>query len=135
MSLAMVDLDHFKDFNDRYGHEAGDMVLREVGRVFRENLRTSDIACRHGGEEFVIVLPDSSAADAVERIDGLRCLVGDLKAFHDGRILGMITFSAGIATAPEDGSISADLLGAADAALFAAKHNGRNHVRGQALPG
>ena len=130
LSLAMIDLDHFKEFNERFGHEAGDLVLREAGRVFGGNLRTSDIACRHGGDEFVVVLPDSTAADAVERIDGLRRLVADLTVLHDGRIMGTITFSAGIATAPQDGSTSVDLLGAADAALFAAKQGGRNNVRG-----
>jgi diguanylate cyclase (GGDEF)-like protein len=126
----MVDLDHFKRFNDMFGHEAGDLMLRELGRILRADLRKSDIACRYGGEEFVLVLPDSSLSDAIERLDEIRLLLETLEIQQDGRLLATITMSAGIAAAPQHGSSPAELLRAADAALYAAKAAGRNRVIG-----
>jgi diguanylate cyclase (GGDEF)-like protein/PAS domain S-box-containing protein len=128
LCLAMLDLDYFKRFNDTYGHDAGDLVLREVGRMLREHLRRSDVACRYGGEEFVLVLPDSSLADTQQRLDQIRLLFERLETRHDGALLGSITLSAGVASAPEHGATGEELLRAADVALYAAKHAGRNAV-------
>ncbi len=128
LCVAMLDLDFFKRFNDTYGHDAGDLVLRESGRVLQENLRRSDVACRYGGEEFVLVLPDSSLADTTQRLDEIRRLFETLEIRHDGRTMSTMTLSAGIAAAPEHGSSAEALLRAADAALYVAKHSGRNCI-------
>lgn len=128
LSVAMLDLDHFKQFNDAFGHDAGDLVLREASRVLRENLRKSDIACRYGGEEFLLVLPDASLDDTRRRLEHIRLLFQIMEIVHRGHLLTTTTFSAGIAVAPEHGSTSEDLLRAADEALYAAKQAGRNRI-------
>jgi diguanylate cyclase (GGDEF)-like protein/PAS domain S-box-containing protein len=127
LSIAMLDLDHFKRFNDAFGHDPGDSLLREVGRVLNEKLRKSDIACRYGGEEFVLVLPNSSLADIFERIDEIRLAVRDLQIRHGDRLLGAVTVSAGVAEA-RDGMTARELLREADEALYGAKRAGRDRV-------
>lgn len=134
LSLAMLDLDYFKRFNDAFGHDAGDLILRESGRVLLEGLRKSDIACRYGGEEFVLILPDSSLEDTGQRIEQVRRAFEELEIHHSGQRLATMTVSAGVAAAPEHGSTTEELLRAADEALYAAKQAGRNRVvsyRGQ----
>ena len=128
LCVAMLDLDYLKQFNDTFGHEAGDRVLRELGRVLSEKLRKSDISCRFGGEEFVLVLPGSSLADAQHRLEQIRLLVKGLQVRHDDQILGRLTVSGGVAASPEHGSAAAELLRAADDALYAAKQAGRDRV-------
>jgi diguanylate cyclase (GGDEF)-like protein len=128
LCVVMLDLDHFKQFNDTFGHDAGDLVLRESSRVLRENLRKSDIACRYGGEEFLLVLPDSSLADTSLRLEQIRLQFERMEIRHDGELLAAMTFSAGIAAAPEHGSTPEELLRAADDALYAAKQAGRNQI-------
>jgi diguanylate cyclase (GGDEF)-like protein len=128
LSLVMLDLDHFKQFNDTFGHDAGDLLLRELGKILRTVLRQSDIACRYGGEEFVLVFPDSSLADTRKRVEEIRTLVKGLEIRHDDRPLGPITVSAGVAAAPEHGSTARDLIRSADDALYAAKQAGRDRL-------
>jgi len=128
LCVVMLDLDHFKHFNDDYGHEAGDTLLREVGRLLRDNLRKSDISCRYGGEEFVLVLPDSSLVDTKQRVQQLRQLVKELDVRHADRPLGRITVSCGIAQANPHGATPNELLRAVDEALYAAKLGGRDCV-------
>jgi diguanylate cyclase (GGDEF)-like protein/PAS domain S-box-containing protein len=128
LCVAMLDLDYLKKYNDTFGHEGGDRILRELGRLLREKLRKSDISCRFGGEEFVLVLPGSTLADAYTRVEQIRLLVKDLQLRHNDQILGRVTLSAGIAASPEHGSTTAKLLEAADAALYAAKRSGRDRV-------
>jgi len=128
LCLAMIDLDHFKRFNDTFGHDTGDLVLRETGRLLHENLRKSDIACRYGGEEFVLVLPYASLADARQRLDQLRILFEKLEVRQNGQLMAMTTISVGVAAAPEHGSTMEELMRAADEALYAAKGAGRNRV-------
>lgn len=128
LSVAMLDLDYLKQFNDTFGHEAGDRVLRELGRVFREKLRKSDISCRFGGEEFVLVLPGSALPDARQRVEQIRLLVKGLQVRHDDQVLGRLTVSGGVAASPEHGETPAELLRAADAALYSAKQAGRDRV-------
>jgi diguanylate cyclase (GGDEF)-like protein/PAS domain S-box-containing protein len=128
LCIAMVDLDHFKRLNDTFGHEAGDAVLREVGQVLREKVRKSDISCRYGGEEFVVVLPESSVAATVQRLEEIRILIKALEIRHRDQMLGPTTVSAGIAIASEKHASPRDLLSAADAALYAAKQAGRDRV-------
>jgi diguanylate cyclase (GGDEF)-like protein/PAS domain S-box-containing protein len=126
LCVAMIDIDHFKQFNDRFGHDAGDRALRDSGRLLATNLRQGDIACRYGGEEFVIVMTDSSLVDTIVRLEQIRDRFEGLA--HDGRLAGTLTLSAGVAAAPEHGSSAQELLRAADEALYAAKRVGRNRV-------
>jgi diguanylate cyclase (GGDEF)-like protein/PAS domain S-box-containing protein len=128
LCLAMLDLDRFKQFNDRFGHDAGDSFLRELGRLVRENLRKSDISCRYGGEEFVLVLPDSSLPDAEQRLEQLRVLIKHLKIQHGDQMIGPLTISAGVAQAEKLSTEPSELLRAADNALYAAKKAGRDRV-------
>ncbi len=128
LCVVMLDLDHFKRFNDTFGHGAGDALLREFGRVLRENLRKSDISCRYGGEEFVLILPDSSLADTQQRVEQIRALVRELQIRHGEQLLGTMTVSAGVAGARAYGSTAGELLRAADQAMYAAKQAGRDRV-------
>jgi diguanylate cyclase (GGDEF)-like protein/PAS domain S-box-containing protein len=128
LGVAMLDLDHFKRFNDTFGHDAGDSLLRELGQLLREKLRKSDISCRYGGEEFVLVMPDSSLANTQQRVEQIRGLVKELKIRHGNQLLGTVAASAGVAEAPEHGSTAPELLRAADNALYAAKQAGRDRI-------
>jgi len=121
LCVAMIDLDHFKAYNDTYGHLAGDELLKEVAGIFTQRLRKQDSAARYGGEEFCIVLPDTELPDGVALIDQLREAVGSLN------LLGRVTFSAGVA-AYEPGQTMLEVIGRADAALYRAKGDGRDRV-------
>ncbi|MEL6919417.1 MAG: PleD family two-component system response regulator [Pseudomonadota bacterium] len=129
LSLLITDLDHFKQVNDTYGHEGGDDVLREFARRLRASVRGIDLACRYGGEEFVIVMPDTSAVLAHEVAERLReGVAGEPFKLTDGRAIDLTT-SIGVATLGEaDGKDPAKLLRKADQALYAAKEAGRNLV-------
>jgi diguanylate cyclase (GGDEF)-like protein/PAS domain S-box-containing protein len=128
LCVAMLDLDNFKPYNDALGHDAGDDRLRELAQALREKLRKSDILCRYGGDEFVLVLPDSSLADTQQRVEQIRALVKALPIRHSGPVLGPITISAGVAGTAEHGSTAAELLQAADNAMYAAKQAGGDRV-------
>jgi len=128
LCVAMLDLDHFKDLNDSFGHEAGDLLLAEVGRLLRTGVRRGDVACRYGGEEFVVILPEASAEDGFRRVEQLREATKQLCVTHRGRSVGGPSFSGGLAVFPTDGNTVEDLLRAADAALYVAKHAGRDRV-------
>lgn len=126
--ILMVDVDHFKRFNDTYGHEAGDCVLREVAETFRQSVRAEDIICRYGGEEFVIILPETSQDAGTERAENIRQRVSELRVRFRSEALREVTISIGVATFPQSGSTLEELLRAADRALYMAKHGGRNQV-------
>jgi two-component system, cell cycle response regulator len=127
-AVALCDVDFFKAYNDRYGHLAGDDVLRRVAAAISSGLRGGDAAYRYGGEEFLIVLPEQDAEDAAATTDRLRRAVEDLGIPHaDGTPRGVVTISAGVAMSPEAEDADA-LLKAADTALYAAKEAGRNRV-------
>jgi len=128
LALALVDLDHFKEVNDRHGHPAGDVVLREIGRVLPMALRPSDIVCRYGGEEFCIVLPDADGPGAEKALSSLAARLRDLRVEWQGRTLGGFTFSAGVAVLGQHGRGFSDLLSAADRAMYEAKEAGRNRI-------
>jgi diguanylate cyclase (GGDEF)-like protein/PAS domain S-box-containing protein len=128
LSVVMLDLDDFKQFNDSFGHGPGDSLLREFGRVLREHLRKSDISCRFGGDEFVLVLPDSPIADTQERLEQIRIFLKGLPIHYGEQVFGMITLSAGIAQTPEHGTTASELLRAADEAMYAAKQAGRDRT-------
>ncbi len=128
LSLIMIDVDHFKSFNDTFGHEAGDAVLRDLGGILQRNVRGSDIACRYGGEEFTIVLPEANVEIGRQRAETLRESMRELQLVHNGKPLGPVTLSLGVACFPEHGRKRDQLLQAADAALYVAKNAGRNRV-------
>ncbi|WP_043604971.1 diguanylate cyclase [Novosphingobium sp. Rr 2-17] len=129
LSLVMCDVDHFKRFNDEYGHDAGDAVLQAVAVEMRSKFREGDVVCRFGGEEFTIIAPGSSAQVLASRVQAVRQGISELMVQQGGRILGTTTMSFGIATWDEgmDREGSA-LIKAADAALYRAKRDGRNAV-------
>ena len=128
VSVVMIDIDHFKLFNDRYGHDAGDFVLSALARAIMKSVRASDIACRYGGEEFAIVLPEASLECARERAEQMRLAIRDTNLTHLGQTLPAPTASFGIAVYPTNGTKSNDLLKAADQALYRAKQEGRDRV-------
>ncbi|MBI4742061.1 MAG: bacteriohemerythrin [Betaproteobacteria bacterium] len=128
ISVVMVDIDHFKRFNDTYGHKAGDAVLEAVARNMQEFLRNSDLACRYGGEEFLILLSEMDGESAVRRVERLLERVSLLAIEIEGLGLPTITFSAGVASCPQHAVQQEQLIGLADAAMYAAKNSGRNRV-------
>jgi len=128
LALMMVDIDHFKQFNDTFGHEAGDVVLRQVAECLRQGVRSEDIVCRFGGEEFVIILPETTTELAMARAETLRRHVEDLALRYHGQPLRQVTISIGLAGAPLNGEVADELLRCADGALYAAKRRGRNQV-------
>jgi diguanylate cyclase (GGDEF)-like protein/PAS domain S-box-containing protein len=128
LCVVMLDIDGFKQFNDSFGHGPGDTLLREFGGVLREHLRKSDISCRYGGDEFVLVLPDSSIAATQERVEQIRIFLKLLEIHYGKQVLGVITLSAGIAQTPEHGTTASELLQAADEAMYAAKQAGRDRL-------
>ena len=125
LSVVMLDVDGFKQFNDSFGHGPGDSLLREFGRIMCEHLRKSDISCRYGGDEFVLILPDSSITDTQQRVEQIRKV---LKEFRSEQMLYGIALSAGVAHMPEHGTTESELLRAADEALYAAKQAGRDRI-------
>lgn len=128
LGIMLLDLDHFKTFNDTYGHEAGDAVLRETASFLVRNIRSEDFVCRYGGEEFVIVLPTADLRVSAARAESMRAKLRELTLVHEGRSLGVVTTSIGVAAMPDHGSTEKDLLQAADAALYTAKREGRDRV-------
>ncbi|HIK28192.1 MAG: PAS domain S-box protein [Oscillatoriaceae bacterium SKW80] len=128
VGVIMLDVDHFKKFNDTFGHEAGDAVLRELGMFLHNNIRGGDIACRYGGEEFTLILPEASIEDTRRRAEQLRGDVKHLNIQYRRQSLGAITLSFGVACFPAHGETSEALIRAADAALYRAKAEGRDRV-------
>ncbi len=128
LTLMMLDIDHFKSINDRYGHVAGDEVLRRMGEVLMAGARQEDVACRFGGEEFVLLLPAMPTEAAFARAEALRSQFAALSV-PSPRGEVRTTVSIGVATFPRNGSTMDELTHSADLALYAAKRNGRNGVR------
>lgn len=128
LAVIMIDIDHFKQFNDKFGHDGGDAVLRALGEFFKKHVRGSDIACRYGGEEFILILSPSTAEGARQRAENIREDAGLLSVSHGNRDLGTITLSLGVAMFPDHASDLAAIVKAADLALYQAKRGGRNRV-------
>lgn len=128
IAVIMADIDHFKRFNDTYGHDAADAVLASVAHTLGAQTRAEDIACRYGGEEFLIVVPGIDWQNVMKRAEQMRASVEQLLPQFRGRALGSVTLSAGIAVYPDHGDSPETLVHAADAALYRAKRQGRNQV-------
>ncbi len=128
LAVIMIDIDHFKQFNDNFGHDAGDAVLRILGEFLKKHVRGSDIACRYGGEEFILILSPTTAEGARQRAEKIRAGASGLSVQHANRDLGAITLSLGVAIYPDHAAESPALIKAADVALYEAKHAGRNRV-------
>ena len=127
-SLVMLDLDHFKHFNDTFGHQVGDILLKEVAGAIKSRVRAGDLACRFGGEEFSLIISEVDTQGTYRCVDNIREAIKHLALHHRGQTLGTITISAGIATFPAHGSNAEDLMRAADDALYRAKKGGRDRI-------
>jgi diguanylate cyclase (GGDEF)-like protein len=129
LAIVMIDVDHFKHFNDSFGHEAGDLVLHNLGALLKASVREGDTACRFGGEEFALLLPGASLDDGVARAEELRqTIAAELQLTFEGRMLDPVTASFGVAAYPQAGRTLRALARAADEALYVAKAAGRNRV-------
>jgi diguanylate cyclase (GGDEF)-like protein/PAS domain S-box-containing protein len=128
VGFIMMDLDHFKPFNDTYGHEAGDQLLRALGKFLKTQVREEDIACRYGGDEFVLIIPEASLDVTQRRAEEIRREVPHLQVVSQGRPLENSTISLGVAIFPDHGATVEDVLRAADDALYKAKAAGCNRV-------
>ena len=128
LGIVVLDVDNFKHINDAGGHSAGDEVLRELGGMLSEGVRRADVACRYGGDEFVLVLPAASLGVATHRAEELRLRAREMAVAFDGRPLEPVAISLGVAVFPDHGADGASVLGAADEALYRAKMAGRDRV-------
>jgi diguanylate cyclase (GGDEF)-like protein/PAS domain S-box-containing protein len=128
IGVMMLDVDYFRDFNNTYGHDAGNVVLQEVGRLLRSSVRSVDIACRYGGEEFLLILPEISPENLLDRAEQIRTGIQELRLTFQDRRLPAITVSIGVADFPRHGRTTEELIRSADTALFRAKASGRDRV-------
>ena len=128
LAILMCDIDHFKAYNDNQGHSAGDVALQQVAQVLKEHFRETDIPCRYGGEEFVLIMPNADLDSTLERAETLRQRIENLDIVASGQALEKITISIGIAVWPTISTRADELINAADKALYDAKNLGRNRV-------
>ena len=128
LGVVMLDLDRFKGFNDSFGHEAGDVLLRTFGELLRGKLRGEDVPCRYGGEEFALLLPEATLEATRARAEELRIATKGLQVIYQGTFLGPVTLSLGVAVYPDQGLTGHAVLRAADSALYQSKANGRDRV-------
>jgi diguanylate cyclase (GGDEF)-like protein len=128
IGVIVIDIDHFKNLNDTFGHDAGDFVLERTGELLRTATRNSDIACRFGGEEFAVILPGATLLVARNRAEAIRAALESLEIEFEGRFIGPLTVSAGVASMPPHTQDWTHTLQQADRALYSAKQAGRNKV-------
>ncbi len=128
IGLILLDIDHFKSINDQFGHHAGDHALNNVAALLKSHVRKGDICCRYGGEEFLFVLPDSSYKDTLSLAEKLRIQVKEMEISYDGRHIGSLTISLGVAAFPEQADTYDGLIKFADNSLYRAKDEGRDRV-------
>ena len=130
--LILLDIDHFKDFNDTFGHAAGDQVLKQLADLLMRHVRGEDVVCRMGGEEFLMILPETDGGVTLQRAEAIRAAVELMNRGEDRQRMGPITVSVGVAAFPEDGAAREELLEKADQAMYRAKRSGRNRVESSA---
>jgi diguanylate cyclase (GGDEF)-like protein len=130
LAVLMLDIDHFKRFNDNHGHDAGDALLSRIAEVLQRTVRNEDIACRYGGEEFTVVVLEADAAVAARTAEAIRAAVAAMSVEHRREQLSHVTCSIGYAVFPQHGRSADELQRAADAALYLAKGAGRDRVVG-----
>lgn len=128
LGVIMLDLDHFSGFNNTFGHQAGDLILQSFGEVVRTKVRVEDIACRYGGEEFTLIIPEATLEVTLERAEQILRVVREIHVAHRGQSLGAVTMSAGVAAFPKHARTGESLIRAADTALYLAKAEGRDRV-------
>ena len=128
VTIVMMDVDYFKKLNDKYGHDAGDMALKELGTLLQENVRGTDITCRYGGEEFLLIFYETNINEGTKLVEKLRTQISHMEISLRGTLLDKITASFGLAVFPEHGTTIAALITAADQALYQSKKNGRNRL-------
>ena len=128
LGIIMLDVDNLKRLNDTWGHAAGDEILRELGSLLLRQVRGEDIACRYGGDEFILILPDASREVTRQRAELICELPKQFQLHFEGHSRATVTLSIGVAVFPEHGATSTGILRAVDAALYRAKHEGRRRV-------
>ncbi|MFM9265785.1 diguanylate cyclase [Tychonema sp. BBK16] len=128
VGMIMIDLDHFKRFNNTLGHDAGDLVLKEIGKLLNSMIRASDVACRYGGEEMTLILPEASLEGTYQKAEEVRKAIEQMQLNYQGKMMESITASMGVACYPDRGTTGCAVIQAADAALYRAKAAGRNQV-------
>lgn len=128
LAVIMLDLDHFKRFNDTFGHDAGDTLLRNLGEFLQSQVRGGDVPCRFGGEEFMLILPEIDQDTARQRAEAIRLGISQLGIVHHGQLLGTATASLGVAIFPQHGTECETLQRNADLALYHAKQAGRDRI-------
>jgi diguanylate cyclase (GGDEF)-like protein len=128
LGIIMLDIDHFKQYNDTFGHEVGDAILCEIGHLLKEQIRREDVACRFGGEEFILILPETTRDLVFGRAEALREDIKNIQIKFRDKLLGTITTSLGVSVFPEHGSTAVALLRAADMALYQSKREGRDRT-------
>ncbi|NLB35446.1 MAG: GGDEF domain-containing protein, partial [Elusimicrobia bacterium] len=129
LSLIMLDIDHFKQFNDTYGHQQGDIALRAVSDILKNSVRETDIVCRYGGEEFAVILPETKLDKALAVAERIRSAAESNEIVLSDTVTGRVTLSLGVSEYPQDHIISdKEFVELADAALYIAKNYGRNRV-------
>ncbi|MBA3581305.1 MAG: diguanylate cyclase [Gammaproteobacteria bacterium] len=128
LAIIIIDIDHFKQFNDTHGHDAGDLVLKTMGDALPQHIRGSDVACRYGGEEFILMMPEMSVEKAMERAEVLRKNISATRLQYGSQPLGKLSISQGVAVYPLHGDNITTLIQAADTALYKAKTTGRDKV-------
>ncbi|WP_233588682.1 sensor domain-containing diguanylate cyclase [Legionella sp. km535] len=135
LNVIMMDLDNFKKFNDDYGHEAGDEVLKLIGQIINQKFRVGDTACRFGGEEFLITMVHTELNDCIQRLEEFQKAIKSKSVFFNNQILPVVTVSIGLAIAPKHGTTMDELIQAADQALYKAKMLGKNRIELYEPPG
>ena len=127
-SLIIIDIDYFKKFNDTYGHQAGDAVLKQVAQTLKKNSRTTDFVCRYGGEEMSIILPNTTSEEALFNANRINKAIAEKEFYLNPSTTASVTISVGVATFPENAETAQDLIEFADKGLYYAKEHGRNQV-------
>jgi diguanylate cyclase (GGDEF)-like protein len=128
-SLIIIDIDYFKNFNDKFGHQSGDAVLRQVAQTLKRNVRATDIVCRYGGEEMSIILPNTSKEEAYSTAEKICERVASKKFKLANGKDANVTISLGVSVFPHDGDNASDIIEVADKRLYEAKNDGRNRVK------